>query len=263
MQIYESDEKSNSVKSVMKAFLIMEELDKYGELSIGELSDRLLMDKSTVHRLINTIKDAGYINQNPNNRKYANSLKLLAMGNRVMDKTGVKHISRPVMEELAEKTGETVNLGVRVGNKIFYIDKLESSSTIKVGLGIGTSVPCYCSGLGKAILAYTPDAERRTILDRASFEAFTEKTITDIALLQNELQRVKKEGYSIDDEEYLIGLICFGAPIFDYHGDPIAAISVSCPKYRYDPDQHRALYGKLVTEASERISRMLGFKPNI
>ncbi|MDF3002542.1 MAG: kdgR 2 [Bacillota bacterium] len=263
MQGYDTEDKSNSVKSVIKAFLIMEALDKYGELSIGELSDRLHMDKSTVHRLINTIKDAGYINQNPDSRKYANSLKLLAMGNRVMDKTGVKHIARPVMEELASKTGETINLGVMAGNKIFYIDKLESSSTIKVGLGIGTSVPCYCSGLGKVILAYMPEKERQNVLGSISFEIFTENTITDIVLLQEELKKVRNVGYAIDDEEYLIGLICFGAPIFDYHGDPIAAISVSCPKYRYDPDQHLTLYAELVAEAAERISRMLGFKPNI
>lgn len=262
MQGYDED-RSNSVKSVMKAFLIMEELDKYGELSIGELSDRLHMDKATVHRLINTIKDAGYINQNPDSRKYANSLKLLAMGNRVMDKTGVKHIAGPVMEELAAKTGETVNLGVLAGNKVFYIDKLESSSTIKVGLGIGTSVPCYCSGLGKVILSYMPEKERQNVLGSTSFEIFTENTITDMESLREELKKIRNVGYAIDDEEYLIGLICFGAPIFDYHGDPIAAISVSCPKYRYDPDQHLTLYAELVAEAAERISRMLGFKPNI
>ncbi len=165
MPEHETEGKSNSVKSVMKAFLIMEELDKSGELSIGELSERLLMDKATVHRLVTTIKDAGYVNQNQNSKKYSNSLKLLAMGNRVMDKTGIRHISRPYMEELAEKTGETINLGVRVENKIIYIDKLESSSTIKVGLGIGTSVPSYCSGLGKAILAFTSDEQKEEILD--------------------------------------------------------------------------------------------------
>lgn len=257
---YETDEKSNGVKSVRKAFLIMEELDKSGELSIGDLSERLLMDKATVHRLINTIKDAGYVNQNHDSKKYSNSLKLLAMGNRVMDKTGVKHISRPYMEELAEKTDETINLGVRVENKIIYIDKLESNSTIKVGLGIGTSVPCYCSGLGKAILAFTSDEEREEILDSISFEKFTDHSITDRALLTEELNRIKKNGFSIDDEEYVVGLICFGAPIFDFHGDPIAAISVSCPKYRYDEARHLNLYAGLAVEAARNISKKMGYK---
>ena len=170
-----TDGKSNSVKSVAKAFLLMEELDKWGEMSIGDLSERLRMDKATVHRLINTIKDAGYINQNPDNKKYSNSLKLLAMGNRAIEKTGVRHVARPFMEELSESTGETINLGMRVGNKIIYVDKIESSSTIKVGLGIGVSVPSYCSGLGKAILAFTPADELEELLDGIVFEKFTDR----------------------------------------------------------------------------------------
>jgi Transcriptional regulator len=256
-------EKTNSVKSVMKALLIMEELDKTGELSIGDLSERLNMDKATVHRLINTIKDAGYVNQNPDSKKYSNSLKLLAMGNRVMEKLGVKHIARPCMEELSEKTGETINLGIRVDNKIIYVDKLESNSTIKVGLGIGVGVPSYCSGLGKVILAFTPKDELFEILNSITFVKFTGHTITDKPALMKELEIIRKNGYAVDDEEYVDGLICFGAPIFDYHGSPIAAISVSCPKYRYEPARHLELYTVLVSEAARSISKMMGFKPDI
>lgn len=255
-----TDEKSNNVKSVTKALLIMEELDKTGELSIGDLSERLLMDKATVHRLVNTIKDAGYVNQNPDNKKYSNSLKLLAMGNRVMEKSGVKHLARPYVEELAKKTGETINLGIRVGNKIIYVDKLESSSTIKVGLGIGVSVPSYCSGLGKAILAFTPEPELGEILNSITFEKFTDHSIVSRAQLIEEFEKIRQNGYSVDDEEYVDGLICFGAPIFDFHRDPIAAISVSCPKYRYDEEKHLHLYTGLAAEAAGHISKMMGYK---
>jgi len=255
-----TDEKSNNVKSVSKALLIMEELDKTGELSIGDLSERLFMDKATVHRLVNTMKDAGYVNQNPDNKKYSNSLKLLAMGNRVMEKSGVKHIARPYVEELAEKTGETINLGIRVGNKIIYVDKLESSSTIKVGLGIGVSVPCYCTGLGKVILAFTPEPELDEILNSITFERFTDQSIVYRAQLMDEFKNIRQNGYSVDDEEYVDGLICFGAPIFDFHRDPIAAISVSCPKYRYDEEKHLHLYTGLAAEAAAQISKMMGYK---
>ncbi len=255
-----TDGKSNSVKSVVKAFLLMEELDKSGEMSIGDLSERLQMDKATVHRLVNTIKDAGYVNQNPDNKKYANSLKLLAMGNRAMEKTGVRHIARPYMEELSEKTGETINLGMRVGNKIIYVDKMESSSTIKVGLGIGVSVPSYCSGLGKAILAFTSADELEELLDSIVFEKFTEHSITDREHFQRELERIRRDGYAVDDEEYVDGLMCFAAPIFDFHGNPIASVSVSCPKYRYDADRHFQMYTGLTVEAARNISGMMGYK---
>lgn len=260
MPDFEKEDKSNHVKSIMKAFLIMEELDKSGELSIGDLSERLHMDKATVHRLINTIKEAGYVIQNLDNKKYSNSLKLLAMGNRVMDKTGVRHIARPFVEELSRKSNETINLGVRIGNKIMYIDKMESSSTIKVGLGIGTSVPSYCSGLGKAILAFIQDEERQEVLDSISYKKYTDHSIVDRVLMKKEFNKIADKGYAVDDEEYVVGLICIAAPIFDYHGKPIAAISISCPKYRYDEEEHLALYSGLVTEAAKKISHNLGFK---
>jgi DNA-binding IclR family transcriptional regulator len=238
----------------------MEELDKSGELSIGDLSERLKMDKATVHRLINTIKEAGYVDQNPENKKYSNGLKLLAIGNRVMEKTGIKHISRSYIEELSEKTGETANLGVRIGNKIYYVDKLESNSTIKVSQSIGTNVPCYCSGLGKAILAFIEEALVQDILDGVSFEKHTDHSIVDKTLLMEEFKRIKERGYSVDDEEYVVGLICIGAPIFDYHGNPIAALSVSIPKYRYDENSHLDVYSKLVMEEARKISKRLGYQ---
>lgn len=262
MHEYEPEEKPNSVKSVMKAFLIMEELDKSGEMSIRDLSEMTGMDKATVHRLINTIKDAGYVDQDPDSKKYSNSLKIYAMGNRVMDKMGIKHVCRNYIEELAAKTGETVNLGMRVGNKIFYIDKLESSSTIKVGQSIGTNVPCYCSGLGKVILAFTEKDEVADILDGVSFEKYTDHSIIEREMLMRELAEIKEKGYAVDDEEYVIGLVCIGAPILNYHGKPVAAISVSCPKYRYDENVHLPLYSKLVMEEARKISRRLGYKGN-
>jgi len=259
VQKQEHLEKSNNVKSVLKAYLIMEELDIAGELSLGDLSKRLSMDKATVHRIINTIKDAGYINQNRDNKKYYNSLKLLAMGNRAMEKTGVKHIARPYLEDLAEKTGETINLGVMVDSNVIYIDKIESNSSIKVSLGIGTSVPIYCSGLGKAGLAFLPEKELSNILKIITYEKFTENTIEDEDQFLKALNIVKEKGFSLDDEEFVIGLICFGAPIFDYHGYPIAAISVSCPKYRYEESKHFEMYSTLVKDSAKKISRQLGY----
>ncbi|HWQ80319.1 MAG TPA: IclR family transcriptional regulator [Anaerovoracaceae bacterium] len=259
MTEHNTDDNSNQVKSVTKAFLIMEELDKSGELSIGDLSERLRMDKATVHRLVNTVKTSGFVIQNPDNKKYANSLKLLAMGNRVMGKLGVKRLARTYMEELSEKTGETVNLGSIVDNRIIYIDKLVSSSTIKVDLGVGVTVPIYCSGMGKAILAYTPDSELEGILKSISFERFTASTITNRARLMEEFAKIRRDGFAVDDEEYIEGLVCFGAPIFDFDGIPVAAISISCPKYRYDPGRHLMLYTGMVAQAGRDISKMMGY----
>jgi IclR family KDG regulon transcriptional repressor len=250
----------NHVKSIQKAFLIIEELDKSGELSIGDISLQLGMNKATVHRILQTIKDAGFINQNRETKKYSNSFKLLAMGSRVMQKTGLKEIARPYVEVLADRTGETVNLGILTEGSIIYIDKIESRSTIKVGLGIGTSVPIYCSGLGKAILSYLPDADKESLIEDLQYIKYTDKTITNKSWFLEELQKSRQRQYTVDDEEYVDGLICFGAPIFDYHGIPVAAISVSCPKYRYEEDRDLSKYTSLLLEAAHEISRQFGHK---
>ena len=248
------------VKSVQKAFLIIEELDSAGELSLGELSERLVMDKATIHRLLQTIKDSGYVNQNKENRKYSNSFKFLEIGNRVLEKTSTKSIARPFIEKLAYQTKETINLGVLVGTSIIYIDKIESLSTIKVGLNIGTGVPVYCSGMGKALMAFMPKENLNHLLDNITYIKHTKNTIVEQSMIMKALDRIKKEGYSIDDEEYVDGLICFGAPIFSFNGRPIAAISIACPKYRYDEKEHFNKYANMLLETANEISKRLGFK---
>jgi DNA-binding IclR family transcriptional regulator len=258
LSIPDTVDTANYVKSVLKAFSILEELDSAGELSIGELSSRLSMDKATVHRLVNTLKYAGYVNQNKDTKRYSNSFKLLAMGNRVTEKTGIKRIARPYLEELAKLTGETVNLGIKAGDRIVYIDKIESKSTIKVGLDIGTSIPMHCTGLGKAYLSFMPEEEVEELINNTIFERFTEHSIVDKDTLRTSLLEIRERGYSIDDEEYVIGLICFGAPIFDYHGNPIAAVSVSCPKYRVE-SKHQKIYADYILGTASKISRQMGY----
>ncbi len=256
----EQKEKSNNVKSILKAFSILEELNSKSEMSIAEISEKLQMDKATVHRLINTIKEAGYIIQNPDNKKYSNSFKLFAMGSRVMERTGIKQIARPYIERLAEETGETVNLGVRIGGCIAYIDKIESNSTIKVGIDIGTTIPDYCTGMGKAVLAFLPQDEKDKILQETTFKMYTKKTLKDTKSLEDELDRIRTLGYSCDNEEYVEGLISYGAPLMDFHGFPVGAISVSYPKYRYEKNNETLNFSEKVIITAAEISRQLGYK---
>jgi IclR family KDG regulon transcriptional repressor len=253
---------SNHVKSVLKAFLVMDELDSAGELSIGEISERLSMDKGTVHRIVNTIKEAGYVIQNQDNKKYANSIKLLAMGNRVLERTGIQKIARPYMKNIWDKTGETVNVGMMVDGNIIYIDKIESKSPIKVGQGIGTKVPIHCTGMGKVILAFTPEPEKNNILNNLNLERYTPHTFVSKNEFEENINEIMNNGYAIDDEEYVVGLICIAAPIFNHYNIPIAAISISCPKYRFKEDHHKELFSTLIKEAAASISRQIGCSPD-
>ncbi|PKM84667.1 MAG: IclR family transcriptional regulator [Firmicutes bacterium HGW-Firmicutes-11] len=252
------EERSNRVKSIEKAMNIIEVLDNESELSLGEISERLAMDKGTVHRLVATLKYCGYVDQNLETKKYSNSLKLFEMGNRVVEKKGLRKVAEPFIKEAAALAGETINLGVQHEGNIIYIDKIETSETIKVGLNIGRRIPSYCTGLGKAILAFLSPERREELLSGVEFYPYTPHTVRDRESLERQLAMIREQGYCIDDQEYVDGLICIAAPVFDHNNDPIAAVSVSIPKYRYDAIGKKIDYISIAKNAAGKISGELG-----
>lgn len=253
-------ERSNQVKSIWKAFMILEELDRSRELSLQELSQKLDMDKGTLHRILSTLKDGGYVRQNTANRKYANSLKLLQMGSNVLIHEDVRTLAEPFIKELAEKSGETVNLGQLFEKKVTYIDKIESKETIRVGLGVGKSIPLYCTGLGKSILAFQQEQEIDRLMDGVQLHAYTSHTVSNRDELMNKLLEIRKNGYCIDDEEYVAGLISFGAPIYSLRGQIQHAVSIAIPKYRYQEERDKDRIVRLITSTARRISEQLGYQ---
>lgn len=255
----EDNTRSNSVKSVTKAFAIIDELDKVEELSISELSAALDMDKTTVHRIVNTIKEAGFVTQNPLTKKYSNSMKFYMYGRNVLHKNELGDIARPYIRQIAQITGETVNLGIRVGNSVVYIDRAQSETGIQVATTTGKSIPMHCTGMGKAILAYLSDEEREKVIADTELMPYTHNTAITKEDLEVKLEEVKVTGIAVDHEEFDIGLIAFGAPIFNAEGQPFAAISISCPAVRYNEKQHGALFTKLLSDAATIISMKLGY----
>ena len=251
--------RDNLVKSVVKALEILEILNLEAELGISEMADKLQWDKSTVHRLVATLKEKGYVSQNGSNQKYANSMKLFEMGNGVVERRGFRRQCQPFLEELAGRTHETVNLAVQDGKEIIYIDKIESRATIKVDLGIGKRLPMYCTGLGKAILAWLPEKEVDRLMADETFTVYTPKTLTNLPALKEQLSLIRKQGYSLDDEEYVMGLKCVAAPVLNHQGRPVAAISVAVPEYRFMEGQTGTDYAAAVLEVGRKISLELGF----
>ncbi len=254
----EENTRNNSVKSVTKAFAIIDALDKAEELSISQLSEILEMDKTTVHRIVNTIKESGFVIQNPNTKKYSNSMKFYMYGRNVLHKNELGDIARPYIRQIAQITGETVNLGIRVENSVVYIDRAQSETGIQVATTTGKSIPMHCTGMGKAIMAYLSDEEIDEIIKESDLIAYTENTAITKEQLIEKLAEVKEKGIAIDHEEFDTGLIAFGAPIFNAEGKPFAAISISCPKVRYSK-QSAGLFEKLLSDASAIISMKLGW----
>jgi len=173
---------------------------------------------------------------------------------------GLRRQAQPFLEELAEQTHETVNLAILDGKHVLYIDKIESPETIKVDLNIGKRLPSYCTGLGKAMLAQMSEKKVKQLFKEETLTAYTPNTITSIEDLLAELSKIKRQGYSIDNEEYVKGLVCIAAPVKDYRGETVAAMSIAIPEYRYKTAKHNIDYIYLVKKAACGFSRQLGYK---
>ncbi len=202
-------------------------------LSLAEICQRMELRKSTAHRALMALERTGLIERAPGSR-YRLGLKLYDMGNRAVEQIDLRARVHPHLRKLALRVGEIVHLGVLHKTRVVYIDKVEPiNRRVCISSRTGTSNPVYSTSLGKAILAYLPPEEATQIIKDVEFTAFTSKTLTTRDELLNALDRVRRRGYAIDDEEMEIGTRCVGAPIFDADQRAIAAVSVSGSALRF------------------------------
>ncbi len=244
------------VSSLERGLRILELLAEHGSLKVSEVATLLGTHRSAAHRFLATLKELGYVVQDSASR-YRLSFRLFEMGIAMVNALGIRQITRPFLEELAEISGETVNLGHWEGDEIVYIDKVKSREVLLMDLAIGTRVPTFCSAMGKAILAHRSEEEIRVFLSSASFKPLTPKTNTDPEKLRLELELIRQRGFATDDEEMVTGIRCLAAPVFDYNGRPEYAISLSGPKSRLT-DERLSLLSKDLKRICEELSRRLG-----
>jgi DNA-binding IclR family transcriptional regulator len=206
-------------------------LDLLGEsdnsLSLAEICHRMQLRKSTAHRALMALERTGLIERAPSHR-YRLGLKLYDMGSRAVEQIDLRSRIHPHLRKLALRVGETVHLGLLHNTRVVYIDKIEPiNRRVCISSRTGTSNPVYSTSLGKAILAFIPPEEAAKIISRIQFNTFTAKTLGSEEELFNALERVRRRGYAVDDEEMELGTRCVGAPILDENGRAIAALSVS------------------------------------
>jgi len=165
--------------------------------------------------------------------------------------------AQPIMESLAHKTGLTCNLGVLEGDVGVYLEKVQPPSPIQLNSWRGKTIPLHCTALGKVLLAYKDVKEILEILDRLELTKNTEKTITDKELLLSELLQVKQKGFAIDAEEHEDDITCLAAPVFDYTGKIVAAISISSLTTWLNDDNKGEIINNLIS-AAQQISKRIG-----
>ncbi|MDD3138262.1 MAG: IclR family transcriptional regulator [Lachnospiraceae bacterium] len=228
-------EEKNPIQVADRIFLVIETLAAFGPMGLIELSKKLELNKSTVHRILNSLIFMGYVKQEPASAKYSLSFKIWEIANQVLTKLDIVDIARPYLKKLVELTGETVHLVQIEDINAVYIDKVESyKNSVRLISRIGKSIPLYCSAVGKALLANMDNQTVKNIWDRSNVEPLTKNTIVNFDHFLNEIAEVRQNGYSLDNEENEIGVRCIAACIKDYKGAPKYAFSISVPISRMD-----------------------------
>ena len=250
-----------TVKSVDKACYLLEVVSEYPEgIAITELAQQVGMYKSTVHRLLTTMMNRGYIEQNIKTGHYKLGYQVLDLGMKLLASIDLRSEALPFLKELAESANEVVHLALLDQGEIVYVEKVESQNTIRMHSRVGKRVPVHATGLGKAILAFLPVAEVSKLLDHYGLSALTPHTITDQTRFLAVLEDIQQLGYAMDIEENEEGVCCVAAPILDSNGRAVAACSVSGPKMRMSIDRLQQL-SPLVAQTGQRISERLGYNP--
>lgn len=252
-----SDAKKPSyiLQSVDSALDVLELLSNHNELGVSEVSTLLKIGKSTAYRLLHTLENKGYVSKDINSR-YRLSIKFAYLGSIVLDRMEIIKHSHSYLEELTKSTNETTHLVIWTDdNNVRFIDKVTSSSTIRMDSFVGSKKPAYCTATGKVLLAYKDDDFLKKYLKEIDLIKFTSHTIENAEELKEVIHNIKLNGYSEDIDESEDGLTCFAAPIIDPTGNSLAAISVSGPTTRML--SNKPVLVKRLKNMAEKISESL------
>ncbi len=225
-------------------------------LNLKKISERTGINASTAYRLLTHLEREGYLIRD-HWRNYTFGMKLLLLGPHANRETNLREMASPVLRELSKSTGETVNLGVPDQGTVLYLDVVESHHEFRLVSRIGMRRPLYSTALGKALAAFLPAEERESELASLTYESLTPKTVVSPADFRRELEMIRRQGFSVDNEETVLGARCIAAPILNARQEALAAISVAGPTTRISEDKIR-IFAASVMEASRLISARMG-----
>jgi IclR family transcriptional regulator, acetate operon repressor len=238
--------------AVLKAFS-----DDAPEMGVTEVSRKVSLHKSTVYRLLSAFEGEGLISKSPESGKYRLGPELIVLGEQVLRHTDVHRVALPFLRELADRTGETVDLEVLSGGNVVTIEEIAGKHVVAAAGAIGMPWAAHATSTGKVLLAHQPPEKQRQILSRV-LKKFTPRTITDAKILARDLVKVREQGYAISFGELEDHLVAAGMPIRSRSGDAIAAVSISGPDTRLTADKLPGLI-RMGLETCAKISARLGY----
>jgi IclR family KDG regulon transcriptional repressor len=222
------DADRSAVKSLRKAMNVLNVIAGSDRpLSVAEVAINAGLARPTTYRFVQTLVAAGYIAQNPIDGRLSVGFAVLPLASNLLDRNRMRIEALPHLHNLAKETGERANLGILYRDRVLYIAGVEKPALPTIYSRFGKSAPAHCSSLGKAILAYLPEAEVRALLERAPLTSHTPNTITARPAFTKEITETRNRGYAIDRAEHVLSSNCVAAPIFDANNRPMGAIGIS------------------------------------
>jgi len=247
------------VKSVSRALDIITMLSlKKGGLGVTEISKQIDINKSSVYRILSTLVQYGYVEQDEETGRYKLGYKFLEISSKLLDSIDLRSEARPFLQELENETNEVVHLVVYDQGEVVYIEKLEGNELLRMHSKVGKRAPMHCTSVGKAILSQLPDNVVEGIIERKGMPVHTIHTITDKEVFMKELEQVREKGYALDLEENELGITCIAVPIFDHTGKVVSAVSISGPTIRMTEERLEQLHKRMIT-IGKQISERLGY----
>jgi IclR family KDG regulon transcriptional repressor len=248
----------NTVQSIERAFDILELLSHESKgLNLTKIGTSLELHKSTVHRLLSVLKKRGYIEKEEESGRYRLGPGFVELASLFLNSVEFKTEAEPHLRQLSQITGQTVFLATLQGTEVVYLDKVEQYNSLRKYSVIGQRRPIHCTALGKALVMHQPAGKLRELLKDHVFEKFMDRTHTDIDALLKDLAVCRERGWSADDEEFEPNTNCLSAPIFDYRGTVVAAVSAVWSTL--NPSVNFDFMAPHVCEAAHQISLRLGY----
>ena len=249
----------DSIQSINRALDLLESLATHKDgLGITALAKMAGLSKSTAHRIAGTLVERGYIEHEAASGAYRLGLKYIEIASYYINSLELQTEARPYLRELTSELGLTAHLGILDGHEVVYVEKLDLLPGLRLYSQIGFRVPAYCSSLGKCLLSGLSGDELAAVMANCDYQRYTRRTIANLGELKAQLRQVRAQVWAIDDEEYNVGHRCVGAPIFDYRGDVIAAVSASGPTASLDEQRLPQVIDR-VRESARKISQRLGY----
>nr|WP_257987818.1 IclR family transcriptional regulator [Bacillus sp. V33-4] len=249
----EEESHLSSVKNALRILrsFTMDEPEK----KISDLSTALGLNKSTVSRTMATLASEGFVYKDPETKKYRLGLSILSLSGIVNSNMDVYRESQPILNKLVESIGETAHISVMDHLEVIYLQKVECNHPVRFLTHVGRRNPLYCTSSGKVLLAYSNEDTIEAVMNKG-LQQFTKNTITDPQKLRTHLKHIKENGFAFSLEEFLEGVNSIAAPVYDYKGRVIAAISVVGPKQRIQQHKVQGLAKKVVSAGKEISTRM-------